>query len=222
MSGPDERDGLELETRFVMVPTWVLDAGVSSRAVHVYALLYGHADRTTRAAWPSRKFLADRLGCSTSSVDRPIRELLAIRALTRRQRWDENGAQRSSVYIVHSSPRGAGETPSPRVRTPLTTGDKGGVDNVLGTVHPLTTRDKGPLSPAGQRTRTKLTRERLSPSEVTQERPEVHCPHGEPRGFGYCALCRTEERIGRSIRPPAVDHAALAAGEHPNSSNDEE
>ena len=54
---------------YSLVPEWLLDGGVSARAVCLYALLGRFADREGES-WPSRAKLASRLRCSTDTVDR--------------------------------------------------------------------------------------------------------------------------------------------------------
>jgi hypothetical protein len=81
---------------FAVIPEWVLDSGISSRAVHLYALLRRYADQRTGMAHPSRKTLAGRLGVSDEkTVDRATEELVAVGAIRVRPRYG-NG-QRARV-----------------------------------------------------------------------------------------------------------------------------
>lgn len=91
------------DTTFAVVPTWVLSA--PSRAVHLYALLRRYADASGQA-WPSRTTLAERLGCSVDSVDRALRCLVEIGAVTVVKRWGEDGSPLSNLYRLHSQPVG--------------------------------------------------------------------------------------------------------------------
>jgi hypothetical protein len=68
-----------------VTPEWVLDAAVSDRAVRLFAVLNRYAG-TNETAWPSRKTLAERLGCSVDSVDRALAELVAIDAVSIEER----------------------------------------------------------------------------------------------------------------------------------------
>ena len=90
-----------------MIPEWVLD-GATSRAVHVYGLLMRYADTNAnyRNAFPARQTLADRMGCSTDTVDRAIAVLVGIDALTVTPRYDETAGNRrtSNEYRLLFNP----------------------------------------------------------------------------------------------------------------------
>lgn len=59
---------------FAMVPEDLLDAGLSSRAVHIYALLDRYAGKNGKA-YPSIQTIADRLETSYATTKRAIYEL---------------------------------------------------------------------------------------------------------------------------------------------------
>lgn len=84
---------------FSILPEWVLSAPVSDRAVRLYAWLSRYADNQSGECWPSRKRLADQLGCSLSSLDRAKDELVSVGALTVTVRVGEDG-QKSNLYTV--------------------------------------------------------------------------------------------------------------------------
>lgn len=75
---------------FGRVPTWLLDAAVSDRAIRLFALLTRYADREGRG-FPGRRALAERLRCSVDSVDRALRELVGAGAVRIEERWDVDG-----------------------------------------------------------------------------------------------------------------------------------
>ena len=75
---------------FGRVPTWLLDAAVSDRAIRLFALLTRYADREGRG-FPGRRALAERLRCSVDSVDRALRELVDAGAVRIEERWDVDG-----------------------------------------------------------------------------------------------------------------------------------
>jgi hypothetical protein len=83
-------DTLTAELRFSMIPEWVLDAGVSDKAIRLYCVLARYADNETHRAFPSRETLAKRMGCHAKSVDRAASELLKIGAVTKKQRHNSS------------------------------------------------------------------------------------------------------------------------------------
>lgn len=88
---------------FAIVPLWLLRRGLSSPALHVYAVLAAvYADREGRA-WPSRATLAEEVGCSTDLVDRCIKELMKAGALVKERRWRDGGGATSNVYVLRYS-----------------------------------------------------------------------------------------------------------------------
>src|SRR3954465_5207896 len=94
---------LVLEQRFAVVPEWVLDAELSDAAFRLYAVLLRYG-QSSGARMPSRAALAARLKKrSTDTVDRALKELVAVGAVVveRRRRGGENLTNR---YYVMSSP----------------------------------------------------------------------------------------------------------------------
>jgi hypothetical protein len=88
-------------TTFAQVPEWLLEANVSSRAIHLYAVLQGRAGKKG-ATWPSRKTLAGQMRCSPDTVDRAIAELVEVDALRVEPRWDDDGDRTSNRYVLLS------------------------------------------------------------------------------------------------------------------------
>lgn len=93
------------------VPAWVLDSGVSPRAVMLYALFSLYADggatgngATTR----TRRKLAARMDCSVDTLDRAVTELESICALARiptKDAMGDQGPNRWKVFRVRSGSR---------------------------------------------------------------------------------------------------------------------
>ena len=80
----------------------VLDAGVSSGAVHLYVVLGRYTDNDTGRAFPSRATLAKAMGKTLRTIDTYIRELVKIGAiLVTRRRRAGTMENRSSVYTLH-------------------------------------------------------------------------------------------------------------------------
>lgn len=89
---------------YAIVPEWVLDADVSDRAVRLYARLARYATRDGKA-FPSRRTMSERLRCSLDSIDRAMRELVAIGALEKTARYREGTRSRTSNdYVLRAVP----------------------------------------------------------------------------------------------------------------------
>jgi hypothetical protein len=128
-------DLLDADLRFSIVPEWVLDAGLTDRAIRIYALISRYADNDTLQAFPSRETLAERAGCSVKSVDRAIRQLVEAGALKKSHRMNGD-AYTSNLYTVKRIPppgvrflttvgtpqSPGGDTGDARVGTPVTPG----------------------------------------------------------------------------------------------------
>ena len=95
---------------FSIVPEWLLDPGVSARAIQLYALLGRYADRNGGSCHPGRRTLAERLGCSVDSVDRATKELVAVGTLTVVARRTPGGDRTSNAYTVRRIRPGGGRT----------------------------------------------------------------------------------------------------------------
>ncbi len=102
-----QRDLLVVEDRFAIVPEWLLDADVSDVAVRLYAVLLRYG-QTSGARMPSRRLLAQRLRKrSTDTVDRAMKELVAVGAVVveRRRHGLVNLTNR---YVVRTAAPGSG------------------------------------------------------------------------------------------------------------------
>lgn len=95
---------------FAMVPEALLDAGLSARAVQLYALLDRYAGPNEKA-WPSRATMADRLSCSIDSVDRAVKELEENGWLSVERRVKRPGqTNEPNLYTLLERPRTPGRT----------------------------------------------------------------------------------------------------------------
>lgn len=83
-------DNLTAEIRFSIIPEWITYADISDKAIRLYSVLARYADNQTHQAFPSRETLAERMHCSTSSVDRATEELIKIGAVTKQQRHNSS------------------------------------------------------------------------------------------------------------------------------------
>lgn len=92
---------LNVEERFAIVPEWLLDADVSDTAIRLYAVLLRYG-QSSGARMPGRATLARRMRRkSVDTVDRAMRELVAIGAVVVEHRYD--GPQRlTNRYHLHA------------------------------------------------------------------------------------------------------------------------
>jgi hypothetical protein len=92
---------LNVEERFAIVPEWLLDADVSDAAIRLYAVLLRYG-QSSGARMPGRATLARRLRKrSVDTIDRAMRELVAIGAVVVEHRYD--GPQRlTNRYHLHA------------------------------------------------------------------------------------------------------------------------
>lgn len=113
--------------RYAMCPLWILSSGVSDRAIRLFALLAAqYADRDTDSAYPERSTLARALQCSTSSIDRALKQLARSGSLTIERRFKPSGEPTSNRLTLHfSRPKGvpSGEESS-TVMTPIVSDDE--------------------------------------------------------------------------------------------------
>jgi hypothetical protein len=100
---------LNADNFFAIIPEWVLYADISPQAVRLYGVLRRYADRDG-SCFPSRKRLASDLRMeSTKPVDKALKELIAIGAITSEHRHTEQGDLQSNLYTVLSMPIGSDE-----------------------------------------------------------------------------------------------------------------
>ena len=159
-SGTGAGDRLTVETKFAIVPQWLLEAPVSDAAVRLYGLLARYGNSSGRRM-PSRQTLADSLRRSKDSVDRALRELEGCGAVVVQRRRDGT-TNLTNLYQLRTSPPGAPEAPRPRLpaaggarsraatRRALPCPHRPSVGEVAAPVRPPRTK---PLAATGGRTR---------------------------------------------------------------------
>ena len=87
----ESQDKIIADNFFAIIPEWVLFAEISPQAVRLYGVLRRYADRDG-SCFPSRKRLASDLRMdSTKPVDRALKELVTISAITITHRHTEQG-----------------------------------------------------------------------------------------------------------------------------------
>ena len=105
----ESQDKIIADNFFAIIPEWLLFADISPQAVRLYGVLRRYADRDG-SCFPSRKRLASDLRMeSTKPVDRALKELVYIGAITIQHRHTEQGDLQSNLYTVLSIPIGGDE-----------------------------------------------------------------------------------------------------------------
>jgi hypothetical protein len=162
---------------FAIVPVWVLDAGLSSRAVHLYALLADHAGRDG-SCFPSRGLLAERMSASVDTVDRAMAELLKAGAVVKRARAKGTGEQTSNLYTLRSA--------KPTADAPTLTAQTGAA--------PVRHRGRTDAAPGAAPVRHEQ-------EPINQETPQPPARPGEPSSthHGQHARCRACGTTPRQI-----------------------
>lgn len=78
---------VRVQTRFAIIPEWLLFSGVSAQAIRLYAVLmrkaeYGSKDSDVKPAeGVPRKWLADKMDVTVKTVDRAMKELVDLGAV---------------------------------------------------------------------------------------------------------------------------------------------
>jgi hypothetical protein len=104
-----------------MVPLWLIEAGVSPRAIQVFALIAAkYADRDTGAATVGRAEIAKAVGVADKhTIDAAIDELSEAQAMTRERRTDPaTGYKIPNEYVVYFSRPSTRQTPAPEGEPP--------------------------------------------------------------------------------------------------------
>ena len=88
--------------QFAIVPKWLLLSGVSGNAIKCFGILCAlFVDRDTGEAWPSRKKMSELVGCSESSYDRYLKELVDVGAVSTERQWAPSGDPMPNLVTVH-------------------------------------------------------------------------------------------------------------------------
>lgn len=108
---------------FAQIPEWILDLDISDRAVRLWCVLHRHANSDGHA-FPGRTAIAERLKCSTGSVDRALNELRNAGAIVSRQKKAGPAIVGNDYWLWPAQPYSQVERGSPTGEaTPSPTGD---------------------------------------------------------------------------------------------------
>ena len=100
---------------FGRVPRWVLDCGLSTTAVAVYATLAANYANREGQAWPSRATLATVVGISLPTLDRATKELLDAGVLLKQRRGRKGGGVCATTFqLLHERRVGQERRHTPR------------------------------------------------------------------------------------------------------------
>jgi hypothetical protein len=117
-----DEDTLVLEQHFAIVPEWVIDAEISDCAYRLYSVLLRYG-QSSGQRMPGRAILAHRLHKSKDTVDRALRELVAIGAVVIEHRRHGRQNLTNRYHLMNTPPApGGGRRPTPlaaKMRPPL-------------------------------------------------------------------------------------------------------
>ena len=223
MSAASEEFEVSVDGYFAILPEWIIDAEISDRAVRLYAVLRRFANGELKAR-PSRAKLAVRLRTSLSSIDRALRELQVIGAVTVRHRWtnpdcssftydrdDAHQVRAANGYVLHNTPSRAARTAGGVVTgdtTPLVTHDD--TPSSLVTTPPVSPVTLGVVSPVTRGVASPVTHE-LKPVEPKKKDKKISSSAKpprtpEPKRADVDALCErlALRMIENDCKPPRI------------------
>tara|TARA_Y100000004_G_scaffold196392_1_gene266248 strand:- start:1354 stop:2112 length:759 start_codon:yes stop_codon:yes gene_type:complete len=93
----EDKFSVEQQTKFSMIPEWLLEIGVSPRAYMVYGALAKFSNNQTKETFVSHSTLADKLNISRKTVQLAVKELEDQGCIFVERRY-EDGHQKSNNY----------------------------------------------------------------------------------------------------------------------------
>ena len=93
----EDKFSVEQQTKFSMIPEWLLEIGVSPRAYMVYGALAKFSNNQTKETFVSHSTLADKLSISRKTVQLAVKELEDQGCIFVERRY-EDGHQKSNNY----------------------------------------------------------------------------------------------------------------------------
>lgn len=102
MPNSDSTPSTENAFTFSIIPEWVLDhENLSHGAVRLYGILARYSD-ADGVSWASRTTLANRLRCTSITIDRWARELVKVGALTiTRRKGETTNNNLTNLWTIH-------------------------------------------------------------------------------------------------------------------------
>jgi hypothetical protein len=198
------------ETRFAIIPEWVLFAPISPTAVRLYGVLARHADKEDHFSIVGRGKLAEQARVAVHTVDRALAELAGIGAVAVEHRVDPNNPlhllpNRYLLAVAPPKPAAQGSPKRDTTPTHRTSPTRGGSPkNVTGSERVLGSKGSS-LNPKSSQ-----------PGEAVAPRPrqpdpifEALCEIG---GHGWADLNSVERgRLNKARRLAAESKASPEA-----------
>lgn len=97
----DNRIEVSADNYFAMIPEWVMYADISKSAVMVYLVLNRYANSKTGKCFPSRETVIEKARISKNTLDKCLKELQEIGAISISKRRNGTGLYASNLYTVH-------------------------------------------------------------------------------------------------------------------------
>ena len=99
---------VKADNYFAQIPYWILELGLSSEAVHLYAVLIRFSNWVSHQGYPSRKRLAECMKVSIKAVDRAKDELVKAKVL----KYDRRHNQSNYYTVITAKPSSVDSVPS--------------------------------------------------------------------------------------------------------------
>jgi len=100
-AGASQGLAVRAQVRFAIVPEWLISADVPDKALRVYMALARRANNDDGTCYPSRETIAEDVGgCSVDTIDRCLKALAKIGAVTWEKRRTASGEPTSNLYTV--------------------------------------------------------------------------------------------------------------------------
>lgn len=202
-----EEGTLLLEQRFAVVPEWVIDAQISDCAFRLYAVLLRYGN-TSGQRMPGRALLAKRLHkASKDTVDRALKELVAIGAVTIEHR--RAGRQNlTNRYHVRITAPGSAAPAHPAAAAAAPTG-RNPAATPAGRRDAATPPGRSPAATPGRTDQaTVAAPARPDPEVLTEEQPPPAPPARTAAGDGDPTLALADRAGGPALSP--ADRVLLA------------
>ena len=213
---------LVVQEHFAIVPEWLIDADISDAAYRLYSVLlrYGQSSGTRM---PSRALLARRLRRSVDSIDRALKELVALGAVVIEHRRQGKEFLQNRYHLRTARP-GTGTPPGGSRNSAATPGRTDAAtlaaDLRSDPVVPTQEQTPPPPSPPPAPRRAATGRRRLSPEDVQRlcqaigvddlETLAERC-RAERRGVGRPTSLWTASGLAGLVHASIHDHGWPAA-----------